>query len=312
MPYRSLATRCFLTLGCLAASSALGRGLIVSPVQVGLNGDPGSSVSAVISVASSRSESTQVEASLGDFVKDEDGDLREVGPQANPRSCRSWLSLDRSDFATPETGRIAVKVSAAIPSDVTGSYWALVAFKVVPVPRGQGMGPGVTISPRVVIPVVVTVGGTETRQVEIKQATARRVSAENAIECTAVVENTGNSAVLIRGAFSLERPGEKAEDTLELGLAEVGPLTSLPGSKLKVKSTIPWKLGVAGLVIQSYLRFGPGEADAAEFSTSIEEDPAAASAPSLPADRMAPPAPRPQASPSPTVAPPGTPPPVGP
>lgn len=278
--------------------TSAGRGVVVSPVQLGMVGAAGSTVTDVITVSAARDERTLVRVRLGDFTKDENGKLKDVPPGDNPRSCKAWLELDQAELTIAGAGEpIQVRVTARIPAGASGSYWAVVGLEV-PLPEGPGShGATVAVVPRVAIPVIVTITGTEKRSVRIGEARARRDPAQGDIECTALIENDGNVAVLIRGAFSLERPGREPADDLELASAEVGPLTSLPGTRMKITTRLPWKGPVAGLVAQSYLRYGPEADDAAQSSGTVEEDAAKPGAPG----RLVPEAPAPlPPSPRPT------------
>ena len=277
---------------------ASARGVVVSPVQLGMAGAAGATVSDVLTVSPARDEQTRVRVRLADFTKDEDGKVRELAPGANPRSCKGWIEVDQAEFTTAGTGApIQVRVTARIPAGASGSYWAIVGLEVPPPPNAAGQGAAIAVVPRVAIPVIVTVTGTERRAVSIGDVRARRGSAQGPIECSAVVENSGNVAVLIRGAFSLERPGKDPADDLELASGEVGPLTSLPGTKMRVATHLTWAGPSAGLVVQSYLRYGPEAEEAVQASAAVEEEGTAAG--SAAPRRLVPEAPAPTASPKP-------------
>jgi hypothetical protein len=272
----------FLTTLLIAlAGPGLAAGILVSPVQVGLVGKPGTAVSDVIRVSPSRQEATDVQVTLVDFTKDEDGRLRELPPGEARRSCKSWIELDKVDFKTAETGVVEVRVIARIPEQAAGSYWALLMFTVPP-PKGPMGGVGMRVVPRVAVPVIVTTPEGGRRQVSITSVQAQRMATEQAVEGTAVVENTGDVAVLVGGAFALERPADKPEDVVELGATDVGPLTSLPGTRLKVRGKVGWKGSSAGLVLRTYLRYGPDAGDAIDAVTSIDESSAPPAPPVAP------------------------------
>jgi len=266
---------------------AFARGVVVSPVQLGMAGAAGATVSDVLTVSPARDEQTRVRVRLADFTKDEDGKVRELAPGENPRSCKGWIEVDQAEFTTAGTGApIQVRVTARIPAGASGSYWAIVGLEVPPPPNAAG---------RVAIPVIVTVTGTEHRAVSIGDVRARRGSAQGPIDCSAAVENSGNVAVLIRGAFSLERPGKDPADDLELASGEVGPVTSLPGTKMRITTRLTWAGPSAGLVVQSYLRYGPEAEEAVQASAAVEDEAAAGSAAPR---RLVPEAPAPTASPN--------------
>jgi len=266
----------------LALTSALvvrlvgARGLVVTPTQLGLVGKPGATVSGVIRVGAAREEKTAVKVTVTDFTKDEDGQLRENPPSGVARSCRNWLRVDQENFFAPGGGMAELRVTARIPADAQGSYWALVGLEVPPPPRKPGAGTlGIAVVPRVAVGVFVTADGTVKRQVRVAAITAHK-KADEPVEVVATIENAGNAAVLVSGSFTLERPGTKGADTVELASKDVGPVTSLPGNRLRLRAKLDWTGSVADLQVHSYLRYGPEPEDGAESATSIEvEGPAA-------------------------------------
>jgi hypothetical protein len=221
-------------------------GLVVSPEQLLIAGKAGDTISAGIYIASSKGSQSKVQVNLIDFLKDEQGNFQEHNDHF--RSSRIWLETDRTELITPQNGRIQLRVTARIPKDASGSYWAAVSIT-----SGQMQ--------RILIPVVATVQGTEQPDVAFSAPEVVQ-SANGLLECQSIVENKGNTAVLIRGAFSLEKQ-ISSEDTEELQIAEVGPVTSLPGTKMKIKANLNWAESMDGLQVNSYLRYGPGAGDIA-------------------------------------------------
>ncbi len=266
-----------------AASRADARGLVVSPTQLGLVGKPGSSVAGTIVVGSSRAESNQVRVTLLDFSRDEDGRVVERALGGEPRSCRSWLEADRTEFTSPETGRVEMRITARIPANASGSYWALAALESLPPKPKLGMGMAIQMVPRVVVPIIVTVSGTERRLVKIGGVSATKV--EGGVDTVCEIENTGNTAVLVSGAFTLERASGSgpAEEVAE---APVTAVTSLPGLKLRIKKTLAFPLPNSAYTVRAILRYGPDPADVTESAATIDGE-----VPPPAGDRLAPPAP---------------------
>ena len=145
-------------LCCLHAPASQARGVVATPVQLGLVGRPGATVSDVIRVASPREEPNFIQASLVDFTKDEEGRTEPPPAGGEPRSCRPWLEVDKTDFATPERGRVELRVTARIPADATGSYWTLVQLEAVPPPRASDKGMAVAIVPSAWSAATATIG----------------------------------------------------------------------------------------------------------------------------------------------------------
>lgn len=250
------------------AMAAAARGIVVTPAQLGLAGAPGSTVSGIVKVSSSQIEEARVEAAIGDFTRDEDGKIHELRHDQATRSCAGWLDLDKTEFTAPGGTSEEITVIAKIPKEASGSYWAILGLSVPPSSRA-GKGPGVQIVPRIAIPVVITVSGTDQRVVVARPPFSISV-AEGGLQCLLMVENTGNAAVLISGAFALEKTTGKPAETEEVASVDVGPLTCLPGLKLRVKGKIPYVGPTGALMAHAYLRYGPEVGEALEAEASLE------------------------------------------
>jgi hypothetical protein len=161
----------------------------------------------------------------------------------------SYCTLSEAQGLAIFPGRLGIigkqlRITAHIPRGASGSYWAAVSITA-----GQ--------IPRISIPVVVTVQGTEQPNVAFSAPEVVQ-SSNGLLECHSVVENKGNTAVLIRGAFSLEKQ-VSPKDTEEFQIAEVGPVTSLPVTKMKIKANLNWAESMDGLLVNSYMRYGPAD-----------------------------------------------------
>lgn len=251
----------------LIATRADSMGLLVSPAQVGLVGKAGSTVSGIISVSSSRREQTQVRISLADFVRDLDGKVHEIPATEAKRSCKQWLEIDQREFTSPESGTVPLVVSAKISENASGSYWALVNIEAVPaaVDRRTERAVGIQIIPRIAIPVVITVSGTENISVRAEEVHVTPQS--DGVDTYVIIRNDGNTAILLSGALVLERGS--GNDSEEVASVDVNPITSLPGTSVKVKGLIPWKGDPSGLQAHAYLRYGPNPEQTLEAVTRI-------------------------------------------
>lgn len=286
-----------LAAGLCSSLPALAVGLLASPVQLGLVGKPGQTVSGVVQVSASNSQDTTIRVTFGNFSKDEEGRLVELPGSDQPRSCLAWLSASQLTFTAPAQGKAQIQVSARIPAGASGSYWAFVAFSAPPPPR-SARGTGVLFMPRVIIPVIVSVEGTLAPKVQFQVTTARYDPVLGGVEAKALLVNTGNAAVLINGAFALEQQGPGDASPSEVGEKDVGPLTSLPGTRLVAKGLIPWSGPWTGLQVHSYLRYGPEPDQAAESVAPIADLPQGSDA----SGRLAPLAPAPPAAAAPVAA----------
>jgi len=255
----------------LIATRLDARGLVVSPAQLGIIGTAGARASGTISVSSSRQEQTQVRISIADFTRDLDGKLVEVKPDQATRSCKAWLEVEQREFTSPASGSVPLVVSARIPPNATGSYWAVVNLEAVPQPSSFAprRSIGVQIVPRIAVPIIITVGGTEKISVTTLSIDLAPSTDPEGTEAAVVVENDGNTAVLLTGALALERPAKP--DSEEVASVDVGPVTSLPGSKVKLKGVIPFTGSTAGLQAHAYLRFGPGAEQTLEITKNVSQ-----------------------------------------
>jgi hypothetical protein len=258
---------CSFALAFLAVD-AIARGLLVSPSQIGLVGAAGSTITETIYVSSSREEKNYVQVAISDFVRTIDGELREASADDVVRSCKDWIDVDQNSFTSPEQGRVQLTLTARIPANAQGSYWALLSLRSVPPSRtGPAKGHGFRVVPRIAIPVLVTVTGTEKREMTITDFKVTSV-ADGVVDVEAVLENRGNVAVLFNGAFTLDRVAPPSE-IIEVAEVPVEILTSLPGHKSRVKGRLEWKGALSDLRAHSMFRYGPNANDVAEATAEI-------------------------------------------
>ena len=258
----------FSLLLAIAALStpAFAAGIVITPVQLGLAGAAGSTVSGVINVSTPRVQDNRIRVTFGDYVIDDQGARTEVAA-AGTRSCGKWLEVDQDQFMSPERGSVPIVITARIPRDAAGSYWAAAYFEVLPKPpsfdpakRADRPALGMQAVPRIGVPVIVTVTGTEKYETKVQTISARRV--DQGIEANVVVQNTGNAAVLLSGAIALERGSSDVSE--EIASRDIESVTSYPGSNRILKVVFPAVEPTDGLDVHAYLRYGPGPQQAVE------------------------------------------------
>jgi hypothetical protein len=239
-------------------------------MQVGIVARAGEVGTATILVASPKAERNRIRATLVDFTRDAKGKIVEL-KEPHPRSARSWLEIGAPEFETPEKGRVPVQLAARVPADARGSYWALVALESLPEPRTPGARSiGVMIVPRVIVPVIVTVAGTESYDVAIEAFEATRAAGRIEVEPAITVANNGNAAVMITGAFVLERLARGDAPAEEVALDQIEPITALPGTTMTVTGLLPWNGSTASLQAHAYVRYGPRPQDAVEAASTVD------------------------------------------
>jgi hypothetical protein len=252
----------------ITAGHAFARGMLVTPVQAGLTGAAGTTVTTTVTVSSARPEDTQIRATVTDFRRAIDGTIQEIPAAEAARSCRAWIEIDQREFVSPKSGTIPLVVTAHIPKEASGSYWALLQLDAVPASESimrqkSGTQLGFQVVPRVAVPIVVTVSGTGTVSIVSRDLVAKRRD-DGKLDITQTVENTGTVAVMLSGAFAVEHKGTTANDAEELASVDVGPATSLPGAKLRITGLVDWKGDAASTVAHAYLRYGSGPNDTVE------------------------------------------------
>jgi hypothetical protein len=250
----------------LFAAHAESRGLVVSPAQLGISAKAGETATGVITVSSSRPEENQVRVTIVDFARSEDGRLQLLSGAKPPRSSKDWLTATQNSFVSPNAGSVTVGVRARVPADASGSYWAALVLSSVPPARGPRKNIGMELVPQIAIPIIVTVTGTEKRDIRLLETGARRVS-DSSIEPYLVVENRGNAAVMLSGAFTIDR--NEGTDVEELADTELPVTLSLPGARSRIAAKLSWTGAVDGLNVHAIVRYGPTPADIAEISGPI-------------------------------------------
>lgn len=247
-------------------------GIVISPVQLGLVGAPGTTVSGVINVSSPRPQENRIEVSFGDYAVDAAGKRDEVtNAQPGARSCRNWLDVEQNQFVSPERGTVPVVITAHIPANASGSYWAAVYFAVVPTPPSFDPSVkkpviGLQMLPRIGVPVIVTVKGTEKFEIKVAKISAKRTDA--GLDVSVVVRNTGNAAVMISGALALERGSSNVPE--ELASKDIDAVTSYPGSDRVIRTTLPPVAANDGSVdLHAYLRYGRAAGQSVEASSRL-------------------------------------------
>jgi hypothetical protein len=143
------------------------------------------------------------------FTIETDGRPRRDGQ--NDHSGVGWI------VAVPD-GAGSIRIVVDVPADARGSYWSAVTIAT----------DSNEITTRVVVPVIVTVAGTESGFAAVEAITAS--AGEDEVVISAVVRNGGNSVVRAPLLITLQK------DDVEIGSAEIDPILLLPGATRVVKA----------------------------------------------------------------------------
>jgi hypothetical protein len=254
---------------CLSVE-ALATGVLVTPGQMGLSARPGETARGIFQVSAAQREKTLVRITVKDYDKTPDNKTVEGEAGRTPRSCATWTRLEPVLLETAEEGWSPVQVFVAVPPDARGTYWAMVAFEVEPPAPKPGTGARLAIRPRITLPLLVTVEGTEIRSARILGSRAT-LKADGSVEASAEIENLGTTGLMLSGSWVLEsvaRPGETPE---ELHEHAVNGFLVLPGHRLTRTEVLkPEPAVVPPASAHVYLRYGMAPGEIVEATVPLE------------------------------------------
>lgn len=246
------------------------RGVVATPAQLGLVVTPGKPATETIEVFSPGGEVNEVKVSIVDYVLDDAGRLTQVS-SPHARSARRFLEVDQAVIQAPATGRVPLQVVARVPEGSAGSYWAAVALAVYPKPAAGKNKVAVGVVARILVPVILTVNGPV--DIQLLPSPIETFREDGKLRASMWVENRGNAAVLLSGAFAVETKDREglAEELASANI--VKPVTSLPGTKVRVYGTIDWNGDSTEAVVRAYLRYGNRKGDSIESEGEIGSQP---------------------------------------
>ncbi len=139
---RSLAGSCVLLTALVAyAALAWGFGFSVEPSRIELSVPAGRQRGKTIRINNARSDApVHLKAYVRDVVLLPDGTNDFPPAGSTERSCATWIRLvpEELDIGPEKTGE--VRVSAVVPDDATGGYYAMVFFESGPSYTEKGVG----------------------------------------------------------------------------------------------------------------------------------------------------------------------------
>lgn len=164
------------------------------------------------------------------------------------RSGVEWIAISRDPAGM-------ARLMIDVPRSAEGSYWSAVVVTAT----GSAVN-GRTVAARIVVPVVVTVAGSEVRKVSIDALTAERADGEVIVK--ALVSNRGNSAARAPIVVALEQDG------IEIATAGDTEVLLLPGYERAVQFRFRIEERDATAAVMS-LRYGSGAAEVATSTCAV-------------------------------------------
>lgn len=219
-------------LAAPAAAAKIAAGVKVYPVKINLTAEPGRPASTRFSVVNTAGTPADVDITIKDFVRDEQGRYRFLAPGRRPDvvSTARWTRLSPSEFrlAPGETRKVDVGVTPAKGAG-PGGHFAMIFVTADPVvDRKQAPDPGIIGRARVGVMVRATVKGKVVDEAGFERLEVPRVSLGGPVKMTLVFSNHGNIHKDIAGIITLSK------GAVEVARLPVDEWTSLPGSTLRI------------------------------------------------------------------------------
>lgn len=226
---RSLARTSLLAFLLLPVPLAA-KGLLVSPSHLFVDADENGERTLVLKPTTA--EPTRVVIGVRTFVLDPDGRPLLGAHDAGNRA-RADLVTVEPGFVLLEGEPVTVSVRLHAPPE-GGSTWAAIVLDVEPVEASGGNGAPVAVVTRVVVPVVVTRGTSETASLAFEEVHARAET--DGIEVTALVRNDGPSVIRTFAEVTVEESG--SGHRVEIAQGRVPNLVLFPGIPRVVRARL--------------------------------------------------------------------------
>lgn len=165
-----------------------------------------------------------------------------IDPEGNPHLGHANGANDLSSWITVQADGDELQIRVAVPREARGTYWCAIVVADV-APRGSGA----KIVTRMIVPLFVTVEGTEERRVGIHDL--RAVQNGNDVIVSAELHNEGNTVVRVPHFIALEN--ESADVELAADVRE--PVLILPRGSRRIVARLSASVAAIAAV---YATFG--------------------------------------------------------
>ena len=237
-----------LLLGVLGLAWAQ-AGIGVAPPRFELVLAPGESTTQVLALFSRNTPDQTIEVSLVDWLIDPQGGVKTLPPGAFPYSAAAWLDTVLDPFTLERDATHEVRFTVSLPAsqDLSGSYWAALAFTTEPRPV-ERKGIVAMMRTRALAIVYVTIQGTEQPAAALQGVTLQ-TDEQGRRFVLADVANKGNVYLRLNG--ELRFVDAKGEVARRVQLPERVLLRDgLVRYKLAVPADLPEDVVLAAIEIQ--------------------------------------------------------------
>ncbi len=215
---------------------AQGNRLGISPVQLFLSGEPGSTASQDVWVFNKGEGAFLFECEFSDYWFEDNKIKAAPLGTYEERQAGPWIQCNPNRFLIPGNRRQRIKVTAAIPKEVDGDQFAAFNAKMLPPENIEGESNAkLGLSGRIISRIVVTALGTQKPQAEVFDA---QVSTKKRFQVfTAKLKNLGNVHLMGEGSLILER-----ENTTISSKSNVILPFTFPGMTQEIEATLIEKI----------------------------------------------------------------------
>ncbi len=164
---------------------------------------PGEEITRIVKVRNDYVEPTRIRVTATDWYLDTYGRVCYTEAGSMERSCADWLIVNPQEVEIPPLETFDVRVTAYMPEDAAGSYWACLLFETVPEPDSGMIG--VASQARLISYIYLTCVGTEVERGELANFIAEEIDGHTILKLT--FENTGNVHLRPFGKIRIEHGG---------------------------------------------------------------------------------------------------------
>lgn len=201
-----------LVLVLLFVGFAQANNIGISPPRLELSGEPGETITEIVTILGNESIDQQIQVRLGDWTLKPDGELVFLPAESLSESASAWITPELEEFALTGEANRQFRISITIPEDAStaGTFHSMVFFRVVP-PPNENEGLAVVTTTEIGVGIYVTVVGTEDNASELLdfyQGDDRSL--------TLSIVNDGNTVMRLGGAVELRDEEGVTQYTIEL------------------------------------------------------------------------------------------------
>ena len=198
----------------------------VSPLSLQLSIPPEVTGSGSFLIRNTGSETIEVNITLHDWWRSEDGNLQVLPAGTVERSCAAWVVYEPSSVMLAPGEETEIGVELAVPADVAGDHWAMLLVEESPQPTEQQQAEeGLTDTTRVVVAYAVKILQRDPIHSDPGAAiTDIQVIDDQPLQLAVTFENDGTAHITTSGTVDVRDVfGESVQSF------DIDPFPSLPG-----------------------------------------------------------------------------------